>query len=125
MSNSPGVIIPWNGGLITFDSAESRLDVDSVMELLDGHVVTWLIDRPCANVIELLGPAAVNLSDGSRMLFMILRTPAHVKMPRWILWIGRPGEADGFIRNARKRSVVDGYRLMQRPYEFTANPEDN
>jgi hypothetical protein len=95
------------------------------MSLLESYDITWSIKRPHRNTIELLGPDAVSLSGTDMMGFMILRTPLDVKSPKWILWIGRHNEAAGFIENARKRAVVDGYELVRLPYKLTSNPESN
>lgn len=126
MANDPqGVTVFWNGGMITFSSDESRESINEAMAALEGHAISWSMDRPAGNVIELAGPALIDLDSDESISFMVLKTPASVKAVKWILWLGPANEAEGFIANTRKRSWIDGYKLIQRPYRFTGNPEDN
>jgi hypothetical protein len=126
MTDSHAIAVPWFGGFIAFDSNEPGRDIESVLDALESHSVVWTLNRPGGNIVELLGPGLVELDDGHRHIgFMVLRTPRKAIGPAFILWIGKPEEADAFVRNARKRAMVDGYRLVERPYRYGGNSEDN
>lgn len=124
MSESTGVSIPWKNGFVAFEGHEDPANIDAVLEALESHVIVWSVDRPEGDTFELLGPASIPAESYGLMSFMILRTPSRVILPKFILWVGRPEETETFIQHARKRSWIDGYKLVQRPYRF-ANPEDN
>jgi hypothetical protein len=124
MSESIGVSIPWKSGFVVFVDHEAPATIDAVLEELGSHVVIWSVNRPEGDTIDLLGPCNVFAEAGDPMAFMILRTPSRVFLPKFILWIGRINETDGFIQNAGKRSWIDGYMLIQKPYRF-AIPDNN
>jgi len=126
MIDSHAVAIPWYAGFVVFDSNEPGRDVEAVLESLLNQSVAWAANRPGGNIVELLGPGLVELDDGYRHIsFMVLRLPRRAIGPAFILWIGKPEEAESFVRNARKRAMVDGYRLVERPYRYGGNSEDN
>jgi len=120
-----GISIPWLGGFAVFDDDEASEDIDMVLSALESHVPVWSIDRPAGNTIELSGPAIVEPDDGRSMSFMLLRTPARVFEPKFIIWIGPVGESGPFVANARKRSVIEGYKLIVKPYRYGGNSEAN
>ena len=124
MSDSPGVIEPWNGGQVVYSRDEPAENLAAVRAALAEHVFAWSINRPTGRTIEVVGPMFVRTETGYPVGVILLRLPGHVRHPKWILWIGPLNETDEFLESAARQASFDGYKLAQRAYRST-NPQNN
>ena len=120
MSDSPGVIEPWNGGQVVYSADEPAEHVATVKATLAEHVLGWSINRPTGQSIEIVGPMFVRTEAGHPIGVILLRLPGHVRQLKWILWVGPLDETDEFLESAARQVGKGGYKLAQRAYRSTS-----